>query len=195
MDANRDATELLLLARDGNPQAARQLAPAVYAELRAMADRFFRGQAADHTLQPTALVHEAYLKMIDQTRVGPGDDAHFVAASAHAMRSILVDHARKRATDKRGGGLRALPLDEAVAVIKNRSSDILELNECLEELAQIDQVMSRVVELRFFGGMTMQEIARTQSVSLPTIERKWRSARAWLYRRLKEPEQGDDHAQ
>ncbi len=194
MDANRDATDLLLLARDGNPQAARQLVPAVYAELRAMADRFFRGQAADHTLQPTALVHEAYLKMIDQTRVGPGDDAHFVAASAHAMRSILVDHARKRATDKRGGGLRALPLDEAVAVIENRSSDILELNECLDELAQIDQVMSRVVELRFFGGMTMQEIALTQSVSVPTIERKWRSARAWLYRRLKEPEEGDGDA-
>ncbi len=111
------------------------------------------------------------------------------------MRSILVDHARKRATDKRGGGLRALPLDEAVAVIENRSSDILELNECLDELAQIDQVMSRVVELRFFGGMTMQEIARTQSVSVPTIERKWRSARAWLYRRLKESEEGDDDAQ
>ncbi len=99
MDANPDATELLLLARDGNPRAARELVPAVYAELRAMADRFFRGQAANHTLQPTALVHEAYLKMIDQTRVGPGDDAHFVAAAAHAMRSILLDHARKRATD------------------------------------------------------------------------------------------------
>ena len=194
MDANHDATELLLLARDGDSQAARQLVPAVYAELRAMADRFFRGQSPDHTLQPTALAHEAYLKLIDQTRVGPGDDAHFLAASAHAMRSILVDHARRRATDKRGGGRRPMPLDEAVAVIENRSSDILELNECLDDLAQIDEVMARVVELRFFGGMTMPEIARTQSVSVPTVERKWRSARAWLYRRLKEPEGSDDDA-
>ncbi len=188
MDATDDATQLLLQARDGDSAAARQLLAAVYDELKAMANRYFRGQPADHTLQPTALVHEAYLKLIDQTRVAPGDDSHFVAAAATAMRSILVDHARRRKTTKRGGGRRAVPLDEALDAVETRAADILELDECLQELAQIDDGLARIVELRFFGGMKMEEIARTQSVSLPTVERKWRSARAWLYKRLREPD-------
>lgn len=181
------AGETLIRAAQGDAAAAEALLPLVYDELRALAARFLRGQRGDHTLQPTALVHEAYLRMIGQEDSTPKTYRHFVGAAACAMRSILVDHARARNAAKRGGDRQRLPFDIVLEQFEQRAIDLLELNDALAALARLDARQSQIVELRFFGGLNNQEIAAALDLPLRTIERAWRLARAWLRNRL----QGD----
>lgn len=164
-----------------------QLLPMVYNELRRLAQSYLNQERPDHTLPATALVHEAYLRLVDQSRVEWQGRAHFLAMAAVTIRRILIDHARGRKREKRGGGQRALPLEEALSVpTGDGATDVLELHQALERLAQVDAGMERVVTLRFFGGLTMKEIAEVMTVSVPTVERKWRLGKAWLYRELRD---------
>ena len=157
------------------------LATALYTELRRLAHSYLRQERPDHTLQPTALVNEAFLKLIDQRAVKWQNRAHFFGIAAQAMRRILVDHARAHAAGKRGDGARKLPLDDAVLVGGPVDIDLLALDEALTRLASIDAQQSRIVELRFFGGLTMEETAEVMHISPATVGREWRMAKAWLY--------------
>jgi RNA polymerase sigma factor (TIGR02999 family) len=185
-------TQLLEDVRHGDASAAARLMPLVYADFRALARRYLAQERLGHTLQPTALVHEAFLKFVDQSRVSWHGRTHFFAVGAQAMRRVLVEHARARKRHKRGGGnARRVVLDEGVAVIQDRPSDVLALDEALERLAKLDERQARVVEYRFFGGLEMEEIAEALGVSKRTVEGDWRVARAWLHRELSK---GDDAA-
>ncbi|HEY7636381.1 MAG TPA: sigma-70 family RNA polymerase sigma factor [Gemmatimonadales bacterium] len=186
MSASRpsDVTRLLLEVSNGRAGAVDQLFPLVYAELRQLAARLLRGERKDHTLQPTALVHEAYLRLVDQ-RVGTWENrAHFLGVAAQAMRRILLDHARRRRAVKRDGG--RVTLDEELAEVTGPSVDLLEVDAALERLAQLDARQSRVVELRFFGGLNVEETAAVLGVAPVTVKRDWAVARAWLHRALAE---------
>jgi len=180
-----DATRTLNMLSDGDSSAADRLLPLIYADLRALAGSYFRGQPGDHTLEPTALVHEAYLRLIDQSQASWNDRTHFFAVAATAMRQILINHAERRGALKRGGGRKRQPLDFATP-IEGLDAELLSLDEALEEMAELDVRKSRVVEMRFFGGLGMQEIAVVLGVSKTTVESDWRMARAWLSRRLSE---------
>ena len=184
----RDAGGFAIAARrsdaESAPRRTDELVPLVYNELRRLASGYLRAERLDHTLQTTALVHEAYLRLIDQTQVAPGDQAHFMALAARAMRQILVQHARGRKTAKRGGRRQRVPLDELVAVFEARSTDLVALDEALGELSQVNERRCQVVELRFFGGLAVREIADALSLSTRTVEREWRHAKAWLRFRL-----------
>ena len=158
----------------------------IYDDLRDLAKQYLSRQPRDHTLQPTALVHEVYLRLGNNGRVNGLDEAEFFLVAARAMRSVLVDHARRRKALKRGGEAKRLPLDEAIASYTERSSDLLALDEALSRLAEIDPELARVIDLRFFGGMTECETAEVLGVSARTIRRSWRIARLWLYRALSE---------
>jgi RNA polymerase sigma-70 factor (ECF subfamily) len=171
---------------EGASSAASQLLPLVYEELHALARHYFRRQGPDHTLQPTALVHEAYLKMIDQTGATWNDRAHFVAVAATAMRQILINHVVRKRTAKRGGGRRPSELNEADAPVLPLDENLLALHEELNELARLDERKARLVEMRFFGGLTHEEIGVVLDVSPATVDREWRTARAWLAARLSE---------
>ena len=174
-----------LLAGHDLGAAAEQLLPLVYDELRRMAQSYLSQERAGHTLPATALVHEAYLRLVDQTRVEWQGRAHFLAVAAVTIRRILIDHARGRNREKRGGGQEHLPLEEALSVpTGDGTTDVLELHDALERLADVDASKERVITLRFFGGMTMKEIAEVTGVSLPTVERQWRFGKAWLYKEL-----------
>jgi RNA polymerase sigma factor (TIGR02999 family) len=176
-----DTTRLLLNASKGDRVSMEALMPVVYEELRAIAQRKMRSERADHTLQPTALVNEAFLRLVDQTRVQWQGRAHFCAVAANMMRRILVDHARRRAADKRGAGFRPVALDDVLA--PSRSSDPLDLvalDDLLEQLATLHARHARVVELRFFGGLSVKETAHALGVSPATVKNDWRTARAWL---------------
>jgi RNA polymerase sigma-70 factor (ECF subfamily) len=175
---------MLARLRAGDRRAADELLPLVYDELHRLASRYLHGERLGHTLQTTALVHEAYLRLINQEQVQAVDRVHFVALAAGAMRHILVDHARSRRTEKRGGGRQRVPLDDAVALFETHSSDLVALDEALNHLARVDERQSRVVECRVFGGLTADETAEALGVSTRTVERDWRHARAWLYRTL-----------
>lgn len=180
-----DPTHALRRLRAG-PAGAAELMPAMYEELRRLAGGYLRGQPVDHTLQPTALVHEAFLRLIDQRDAGWNDRAHFFAVAATVMRHLLVNHAEKRATLKRGGDRLKLTLDEgrdaAVggAMSDGAAADVLALHAALEELARLDPRKGRVVELRWFGGMTHAQIADVLDVSRRTVDADWQMARAWL---------------
>ena len=163
---------------------AEKLLPIVYDELRRLAAAYLKNERSDHTLQPTALVHEAYLKLADQKDLQWQDQTHFRALAATAMRQILVDHARRRATDKRGGDWLRVTLDEALAAAEDRNIDLLALDEALSSLAKLDHRKCRVVELRFFGGLTCDEAAHTLDISPKTAEADWYMARAWLRQQL-----------
>lgn len=158
--------------------------PLVYEELRRIADRNFGDQPAGHTLQPTALVHEAYLKLADRDDAPWRDRTHFLATAATAMRHILVDHARAKGSGKRGGGRKRITLDERLRASPESSVDILSLDEALRELAEIDERKSRVIELRFFAGLSIEETAEALDVSVATVNTDWRFARAWIARTL-----------
>jgi RNA polymerase sigma-70 factor, ECF subfamily len=174
----QDVTVLLSRIRAGEADAGRELLPLLYGELRGLAGKMFRGQKSEHTLQPTVLVHEAFLKMVGKPTDWK-DRGHFFAVAAMAMRQILVNHARDKSAQKRGGGNRpAILHDEAVG--KSQSLDVLELHEALEKLAAIDERKHKIVELRFFGGLTMDEIAELLQLSKSTVEADWRAAKAWL---------------
>jgi RNA polymerase sigma factor (TIGR02999 family) len=179
-------TELLLSWADGNEAALDRLLPFVHAELRRLARRAMRGERSDHTLQTTALVNEAYLRLVDLTRVRWADRAHFFAISARLMRHILVDHARARRVLKRGGAVARVTLHEGLAPAQERGMDLVALDDALEALAALDPRKSRVIEMRFFGGLTVQETAAALHVSPETVMRDWRLAKAWLLRELDE---------
>jgi RNA polymerase sigma factor (TIGR02999 family) len=175
-----EVTRLLQEWSDGQEQALERLVPQIHGELRRLAASYLRRERQDHTLQPTALVNEAFLKLIDQRAVKWQNRAHFFGIAAQAMRRILVDHARARAAGKRGDGVRHLPLDEAINIGATRDVDLLALDEALTRLAALDPQQSRVVELRFFGGLTMEETAEVMHISPATVGREWRMAKAWL---------------
>lgn len=188
--ANVDADEvtaLLAAWRAGEPEALDRLMPLVYGELRRLAARSLEGERKDHTLQPTALVHEAYLRLAGGAVPRWQDRAHFFAVAAQVMRRLLVDHARARRTDKRGGAARRLPLDKALEIGSPDAGDpelLLALDEALVELAAHDPRKAHIIELRFFGGLTLEETAEVEGVATSTVILEARLARAWLYRRL-----------
>jgi RNA polymerase sigma-70 factor, ECF subfamily len=181
-----DVTLLLKQVANGNQDAAAKLIPLVYEELHRVAEHRLRLERRDHTLQPTALVHEAYLKLVAQRDANWQSRAHFFAVASHLMRRILVDYARGRLRAKRGGKQAKLPLDKVFVISKDRCDELLALDESLERLAKLDARQSRVVELRFFGGLTVEEAAKVMDVSPKTVKRDWSIAKAWLYGELKE---------
>jgi RNA polymerase sigma factor (TIGR02999 family) len=176
-----DVTELLQQWSSGRREALDQLLPQVYAELRRLAASYFRRERPHHTLQPTALVHEAFVKLVDQRAVRWQNRAHFFGIAAQLMRRILVDHARARDAAKRGAGEAPLSLEECQLTAPGVDVEILALDEALTRLASMDPQQSRVVELRFFAGLTMDETAEVLHVSPATVGREWTLARAWLY--------------
>jgi RNA polymerase sigma factor (TIGR02999 family) len=180
----QDVTGLLIAVREGNKEAADHLVQAVYAELRRKAAAMLRLERPGHTLQPTALVHEAYLRLIDQKRVVWQNRAHFLGLAAEMMRRILVDHARGRKAQKRGGSRTRVTLDEALAASGPREIDLIALDDALNELATLDPRQSRVVELRAFGGLSVEETAEVLEISPATVKRYWSFSRAWLARRM-----------
>ncbi len=179
-----DMTALLVRASEGDSRAADELLPLVYDRLRALAGDLMRSERVDHTLQPTAVVHEAYLKLVDQRRARWEDRAHFFSVAAQALRRILVDHARSHARVKRSGKWHKVQLDEGLIAEYEKTIDLLSLDDALCRLAEQDAQRARVVELRFFGGLTIDEVAAVLEVSTRTVERQWQYARAWLYREL-----------
>ena len=181
-----EITQQLIAWSNGDRAALEKLIPAVYQELRRMADRCLRGENAEHSLQPTALVHEAYLRLIDQTRVEWHNRAHFFGVAAQMMRRILIDHAKAKHRAKRGGAARKLSLEEIANYTRERASDLVALDEALKILAQMDERKSRIVELRYFGGLTVDETAQVLGVSDKTVMRDWNLAKAWLYQHLNE---------
>jgi RNA polymerase sigma factor (TIGR02999 family) len=179
-----ELTQLLLDWSKGNKAALDQLMPLVYDELRRLAHHYLRRERAGHTLQTTALVNEAYLRLIDQRCVQWQNRAHFFGVASQLMRRILVDHARARHYVRRGGGARRVSLDEALVVSKQRAADVLALDEALTALATIDRRKSQIVEMRFFGGLSIEETAEVLAVSPGTIMRDWTLAKAWLHREI-----------
>jgi len=184
-----EATRLLKDWSNGESTALDQLMPIVYAELRAIAARYLRRERPDHTLQPTALVNEAYLRLIDQKHVDWQNRAHFVGVAAQMMRRILVDHAKSHHRAKRGGGALRVTLDEEIAVSEERATDLVELDEALTALEAFDERKSRVVEMKYFGGLSVEETAEVLNVSVITVARDWKLAKAWLYTNINDNRQ------
>ena len=176
-----NVTQLLREASSGNRQSLDQLLPLVYNELRNLADAFMRRERSSHTLQPTALVHEAYMRLIDQRDVDWENRAHFMSIAAETMRRILVNHALASNAAKRGGKETKVSIDEAIGFQGNEEIDLVLLDEALTNLARFDPRQSQIVELRFFGGLTVPEVAAVLELSTATIEREWRTAKAWLH--------------
>ena len=181
-----EVTRLLKEWGKGDTSARDQLIAIVYSELRAIAARYLRRERQDHTLQPTALVNEAYLRLIDQKQVEWQNRAHFLGVAAKMMRRILVDHARTHNRVKRGSGAQRVSLDEAVTIAEDRAADLVELDRALDALAAFDERKSRVVEMRYFGGLSVEETAEVLNISLITVARDWKLAKAWLYTRIED---------
>jgi RNA polymerase sigma factor (TIGR02999 family) len=179
-----EVTRLLRDWRDGNRDALDQLMPLVYDELRRLARRHMRHQAPGHTLQTTAVVNEAYLRLVDQPGIDWQDRAHFFAVAAQAMRYLLVDHARSQQAAKRGGAAQHVELDEVAVMAPERSAEMLALDEALGRLAALDPRQGQIVELRYFGGLSLEETAEVMGISAITVRREWGKAKAWLYREL-----------
>jgi RNA polymerase sigma factor (TIGR02999 family) len=177
-------TQLLMQWSQGDQEALQQLMPLVYSELRRLAAGYLRHERAGHTLQPTALVHEAYLRLIDQTRVEWRNRAHFMGVTAQMIRRVLVDHARAKQASKRGSGVVAFSVNEELTAGTKQDLDLVALDDALDELARFDEQQSRIVELRFFAGVSVEETAETLGISRATVNRDWAVARAWLFRRL-----------
>lgn len=186
-----EITRLLVAWSDGDREALDQLMPLVYDRLRRLAGSFLLHERPDHTLQTAALVNEAYLRLIDQGQVRWRDRAHFLAIAGRMMRRILVDHARRRGYAKRGGEMRRLAPEELDRLSVDCTPDLMALHEALTSLAQRDAQLARLVELKYFGGMSKEEIAEVLDVSSATVTRRWRMARAWLYRYLVEGERDE----
>ncbi|MEQ1922886.1 MAG: sigma-70 family RNA polymerase sigma factor [Pyrinomonadaceae bacterium] len=189
MNDASDVTILLKRISDGDGKAPDELLPLVYAELRKLAHAYLKNERSDHTLQATALVHEAYIRLVDWEKVSWQNRAHFFAVAAKLMRKILVDHAREKRAQKRDGGQR-LTLDEAVSLPNQtgREIDLIALDEALGKLDKFDKTQSKIVELRFFGGLTVDETAHALQISAATVKREWTVARTWLFREIN---QGD----
>ena len=180
-----NVTLLLAQLREGNQDAANQLIPLIYAELRRMAGAYMQRERPGQTLQATALVHEAYMRLVDGQQEPWQNRAHFFAIAAHSMRQVLVDHARRRHAGKRGGAsARKVAFDVDLLIAPDRLEDIIAIDEALERLAAIDPRQSRLIELRFFVGLNVEEVAEVMGISPITVKREWRSAKAWLHREL-----------
>ena len=186
MKSNRSSrvAQLLETFQPADHQTADLLFADVYAELRAIAARYLRRERKDHTLQPTALVHEAYVKLLGQTRVDWQGRAHFLAFAAQAMRQILVDHARRHRAAKRGGNRHRIALDENAVIDSNRNVDVLAIEDALTKLAKLDPRQAQMIELRFFGGLDIAEVAKVMVMSKRSVEREWTMVRAWLRREM-----------
>ena len=179
------ATQLLHALADGDIAASSKLLPLVYEELRAIAVAFMQAERAGHTLQPTALVHEAYLRLVDSRVVVFNGRQHFIAVAARAMRRLLINHARDRKAQRRGGGeWRQITLDEAFVISEDRVIDVLDLDQAIEELTSLNERQGRLSELRFFGGLEISESAEMLDIAITTAKRDWTVARAWLARKL-----------
>ena len=185
MPKSQDPTQMLLDLTAGHRAALDEFMPLVYDELRRLADRYLQNERPDHTLQTTALVHEAYLRLIDQTGVNWQNRAHFIGIAAHLMRQILVNHAVAHKRGKRGGGEYKLSLEEAADWPDEVEVDLIALDDALNGLAAIDAQQSQIVELRFFGGLTVEETAEALGLSTATVKREWRTAKAWLHNQIK----------
>jgi RNA polymerase sigma factor (TIGR02999 family) len=181
-----EITQLLAEWSDGNQSALDELYPLVYDELHRLARRYMSREREGHTLQTTALINEAYVRLVDQRNVHWANRSHFFAISAQIMRRILIDHARRHAYAKRGGGAQQVSLDEAAIVTRTAGAELLRLDEALKSLAEMDPRRSQVVELRYFGGLNNEEIAGVLNISENTVTRDWNMARAWLHRQLSE---------
>ncbi len=179
-----EITQVLRDVSAGDHEAFARLMPLVYEELRRLANYYLNRERADHTLQATALVHEAYLRLVDQTRVNWQNRAHFFGISAEIMRRILVDYARGQKAEKRGGNVEKLSLDAAISVSDEMDVDLVALDDALADLTRLDPRQGHIVELRFFGGLTLEETAEVLSLSRSTVEREWLMAKAWLYKSL-----------
>ena len=184
MPAPKEVTQLLIAWGNGDREALDKLVPLVYDELRRIARRYMDREPAGHTLQTTALVNEAYLRLIEQKGMKWQNRAHFFAISAQLMRRILVSMARARHANKRGGEARQVSLDEALVVSEERAAELVALDEAMNELAALDPRRSRVVELRYFGGLSVEETAEVLNISPETVMRDWKRAKAWLYTEL-----------
>jgi RNA polymerase sigma factor (TIGR02999 family) len=184
MPTSGEITRTLVKVRTGDPAAETQLLSLVYKELRDLASQYFREQRSDHTLQPTALVHEAYLKVVESTAQCWDNRAHFFAVAARAMRQILVDHARRRRTAKRGGDRQRVALDEGIDTAHDKDHFLISLDEALVTLAECDPQQRTIVEMRFFGGLTVEETAHVLGISPRSVDRGWSFAKAWLYREM-----------
>ncbi len=181
---SHEVTQLLIEWSNGDKAALDKLMPLIYDELRRLAHHYMSRERPGHTLQTTALVDEAYVRLVNRQRVHWQNRAHFFAIAAHLMRSILVDHARSHAYAKRGGGAHKIPLDEAMVISQERAAEVVALDDALEQLTRIDPRQSRIVEMRFFAGLTIEETAEVLSLSPATIKREWSTAKAWLYHEL-----------
>ena len=179
-----EVTQWLVAWSDGDESALSKLIPLVYQELRRMAGRYMRRENPGHTLQTSGLVHEAYLKLVDQKNVQWQNRAHFFGVASQLMRRILVDHARKQARLKRGGAAQKLSMDETAILSRDRATEFIALDCALLSLAEMDPNKSRIVEMKFFGGLDFEEIAEIQKVSSRTIRREWRKAKAWLQQEM-----------
>lgn len=179
-----DITQILQQWSEGDEKAVESLFPLVYEELRRLARNYLAKERSGHTLQPTALVHEAYMRLIDQTRTTWQSRVHFYAVAANMMRRILVNHARDRATEKRGGSAQRFSIENLDILPEQTAGDLLDLDEALEKLKKLDERKCRVVDLRFFGGLNEDEVAEVLGVSEKTVRRDWQFAKLWLYREL-----------
>lgn len=186
MSENQDVTVLLSALTRGDEAAASKLMPVVYNELRRLAGAYMRRERVDHTLQATALVHEAYIKLIDQRSVNWQSRAHFFGVSAQLMRRILIDHARGHTREKRGGDAKKVSLDDVFLFAEQQADELIAVDDSLNQLAKIDPRQARVVELRFFGGLSVEEAADVMGISPKTVKREWSVAKAWLAADLKQ---------
>lgn len=183
-DPQHEVTRILHEWSDGDTDAPERLMPLVYDELRRQARRYLSRERGSHTLQPTALVHEAYLRLVDQTRVNWQDRSHFFGIASNMMRRVLIDHARAHVSGKRGGSAVRLSIDDVHIPVEERAASLLALDEALDRFAKFDERKARIVEMRFFGGLTEEEIAEVLGISTRTVLRDWNTARLWLLREL-----------
>ena len=179
-----EVTEILDKWRDGDPDAAERLFPLVYDELKQRARYFLSGERLDHTLQPTALVHEAYIRMAGDAQMPAEDRGHFYAIASKVMRRILVDHARRHNAEKRGGAMERVTFEESTVIAGSSAAEIVDLDDALHRLEELDERKCRVVEMRFFGGLSEQEVAESLGVTSKTVQRDWQFAKLWLFREL-----------
>jgi len=185
-EERREISKILSDWNAGNREPGDELLPLVYRELRKIAAKYMRSDRREHTLQPTALVHEAYLRLVDISDIDWKDRSHFFAVAAIVMRNVLVDHARAHFAEKRGGHAQHISLEDAVELSNRNEIDVLSIDEALKELAKFDARQSKIVELRFFGGLTIEETASVMGISVATVKREWVLARTWLFRELKQ---------
>lgn len=184
MATSERVTEMLSELTQGGDQAAEQLMPLVYEELRALARRYMADEQSAHTLQTTALIHEAYLRLAGHSEPAWESRAHFFRVAARAMRRVLIDHARQQRGPRKGGDARRVPFDDEVLAVNDSMVDLLELEDALEKLSALDGQLAQIVELRFFGGLTVEEVARMLKISPRTVKRDWRLAKSWLHRAM-----------